>query len=197
MESPKERRERRRAAKRHAIRMAAVRIALDQGLEAATVEAISAAADISPRTFFNYFASKDDALVMQSPVSPDEMIEALEQRPLDEPVLRSLRIIAKARAEIFMPVFAGMEQFQELLRRHPELASRTAVTNQQKVMERVVDVIERRLGDGDRLRARLVMIGTFGATFSAVLEFLAGTTEGSIDELLDRAFDLLEGGLSA
>ncbi|NUR86843.1 MAG: TetR family transcriptional regulator [Nonomuraea sp.] len=196
MESPKERRERRRADKRHAIRMAAVRIALDQGLEAATVEAISAAADISPRTFFNYFASKDDALVMEGPVAPQEMISALAERPADEPVLSSMRAIAKERAEQIMPVFADMEQFQELLRRHPELAARRVVDDQQKVMESMVELITARLGTGERLRARLVLIATFGATFSAVQEFLGGTTEGSIEELIDRAFDLVEGGLT-
>jgi len=56
-------RERKRAETRQRIIDAALDLALKTGLEQATVEAISAAAGVSPRTFFNYFESKDDALV--------------------------------------------------------------------------------------------------------------------------------------
>ena len=56
-------RERKKAATRLAIERAAVEIACEQGYEAATAEAIAAKADVSLRTFFNYFPSKDVAIV--------------------------------------------------------------------------------------------------------------------------------------
>ena len=56
-------RERKRVETRHRIADAALDLTLEHGLEGATVEAISAAAGVSPRTFFNYFDSKDDALL--------------------------------------------------------------------------------------------------------------------------------------
>src|SRR6478736_8144712 len=56
-------RERKRVETRHRIADAAVDLTLEHGLDGATVEAISAAAGVSPRTFFNYFDSKDDALL--------------------------------------------------------------------------------------------------------------------------------------
>ena len=56
-------RERKKAETRLAIERAAVEIACDQGYEAATAEAIAAKAGVSLRTFFNYFPSKDIAIV--------------------------------------------------------------------------------------------------------------------------------------
>jgi AcrR family transcriptional regulator len=57
------RRERKRLATRRAIQRAVLTLACDRGIEKVTVEDISRAADVSPRTFFNYFSSKDAAMV--------------------------------------------------------------------------------------------------------------------------------------
>ena len=56
-------RERKKLQTRRTIRGAALDLAIELGLENLTVEAIADAANISPRTFFNYFAHKEDALV--------------------------------------------------------------------------------------------------------------------------------------
>jgi AcrR family transcriptional regulator len=65
-------RERKRVATRQAIQLAVLRLALDRGLEHVTVEEISRDADISPRTFFNYFVSKEAAIVGDAPTLLDE-----------------------------------------------------------------------------------------------------------------------------
>ncbi|MFC8081047.1 TetR family transcriptional regulator [Streptomyces sp. NPDC057307] len=57
-------RERKKQATRAALGEAAVRLAAEHGAENVTVEAISSAAGVSARTFFNYFDSHDDAFVM-------------------------------------------------------------------------------------------------------------------------------------
>jgi len=56
-------RERKRLATRREIQRAVLTLCTERGIDKITVEEISRWADISPRTFFNYFASKDAALV--------------------------------------------------------------------------------------------------------------------------------------
>lgn len=64
-------RARRRRETARDIHVAALRLAREHGFDAATVEAISAAAGIAPRTFFNYFPTKEDAVV-HGPFDLDE-----------------------------------------------------------------------------------------------------------------------------
>ncbi|MDJ0324419.1 TetR/AcrR family transcriptional regulator [Cryobacterium sp. PH31-AA6] len=56
-------RERKRLATRRAIQRAVLTLSCDRGIDKVTVEDISRVADVSPRTFFNYFSSKDAAMV--------------------------------------------------------------------------------------------------------------------------------------
>ncbi len=56
-------RARKQRATREAIHRAAVELALEHGPDGATVAAISDRANISTRTFFNYYPSKEDAIV--------------------------------------------------------------------------------------------------------------------------------------
>ena len=56
-------RERKRAQTRHRLEEAAIGLALRDGLDKVTIDAISERADVSPRTFFNYFDSKEDAIL--------------------------------------------------------------------------------------------------------------------------------------
>ena len=56
-------RDRKRLETRLRIEKAAVDIVIAEGLDGATVDMISERAEISPRTFFNYFDSKEDAIL--------------------------------------------------------------------------------------------------------------------------------------
>ena len=67
--SPLPLRERKKAETWAALHEAAASLALEHGVDQTTVEAIAASAGVSPRTFFNYFEVKEDAIVgLREPV---------------------------------------------------------------------------------------------------------------------------------
>jgi AcrR family transcriptional regulator len=84
-------RERTRRAVQAALSEAAQELFVTQGFEATTVDQIAAAAGISPRSFFRYFASKEDVVLGRYDLQSDDLAAALSARPLDEPVWDSLR----------------------------------------------------------------------------------------------------------
>jgi AcrR family transcriptional regulator len=56
-------RERKKQATREALRTAALRLALERGPENVRVDDIAEAAGVSPRTYNNYFSSREEAIV--------------------------------------------------------------------------------------------------------------------------------------
>jgi AcrR family transcriptional regulator len=67
-------RERKKVARREALIDATHRLVAERGLDAVTIEAICAEVGVSPRTFFNYFESKDDAVLGIGPWSLDQHV---------------------------------------------------------------------------------------------------------------------------
>lgn len=56
-------RERKRIETRNELEVATIALVMRDGLEQTTIEAISERANVSPRTFFNYFDSKEEAIL--------------------------------------------------------------------------------------------------------------------------------------
>ena len=74
-------RERKRARTRQAIIDAALRLFDERGFEHTTIADIAAAADIAPRTFFGYFASKEDVVFYDFEGFLDALAAQLAERP--------------------------------------------------------------------------------------------------------------------
>ena len=79
-------RERKKQATREALRLAALRLAVEKGWEQVRVEDIAAEAGVSTRTFNNYFASKDAAFLATAYDRGARMRAALAGRPAQEPL---------------------------------------------------------------------------------------------------------------
>jgi AcrR family transcriptional regulator len=92
-------RERKKQDTRAALRDAALHLTAARGLDAVTVEDIAEAADVSTRTFFNYFPSKEDAVIGLESAGMDLLIEALHARPADEEPLWTLQAVLRGLAE--------------------------------------------------------------------------------------------------
>jgi AcrR family transcriptional regulator len=115
-------RERKRIATRHAIQSAVLRLALDRGLEHVTVEDISREADISPRTFFNYFVSKEAAMAGDSPALLEEAgIQQFVSGGPSGDLLRDLGELIATAAETASESRETMLMRRDLHTRYPHL----------------------------------------------------------------------------
>ncbi|WP_089158125.1 TetR/AcrR family transcriptional regulator [Micromonospora sp. NBS 11-29] len=75
-------RERKKEATRQALRAAALRLAMERGPENVRVDDIAAAAGVSKRTYNNYFASREDAIVAAVTAEREARVAtALADRP--------------------------------------------------------------------------------------------------------------------
>lgn len=83
-------RERKKQATRAAISDAALRLAVERGFDNVLVEDIAAAADVSPRTFNNYFSSKQEAIVSRGLDRARRAADVLRERPAGEPLWEAL-----------------------------------------------------------------------------------------------------------
>src|SRR2546427_104330 len=107
-------RERKKADTRSAIARAALHLAIERGPDAVTVDAIAAAADVSPRTVFNYFGTKEEAILGFDPDRSLELGRAVIERPSRESPLAALRAV-------FIEIATGVPEAAEMSRARVQL----------------------------------------------------------------------------
>ena len=118
-------RERKRARTWTAIHLAAADAAARHArLSDITVEAIAEQAEVSPRTFFNYFRSKEDAVLgLCTPILDDAIAGDFCFSPGDDLVEKvAFLLLAVFRTANCRAI--GYDEYIALMDRHPELARR-------------------------------------------------------------------------
>jgi AcrR family transcriptional regulator len=189
-------RERKKAATRNALHEAALRLAAEHGLDRVSVDDIAARADVSPRTFFNYFATKDDAVLGLDPAGLRRTAQALADRPAGEPVVAAMRAVQREQA-------AEMARETELwplrlrvIEANPVLVGRL-VTHFGEADRALATAVAERTGtdvDADVLPTLLTL--TSGAVLRTALHrWLTGGFTDSLPRLVDEAWDLVSAGL--
>jgi AcrR family transcriptional regulator len=116
-------RERKKQKTRAAIQEHALRLFRDQGYAETTVQEIAAAAEISPATFFRYFPTKEDTIVLDrlDPV----MIELFRSQPPELGPTDALRAsIRQALDTLTEDEWALESERQQLVMNAPELRVR-------------------------------------------------------------------------
>jgi AcrR family transcriptional regulator len=90
-------RERKRLTTRQALGQAAIRLAVERGPGNVRREDIAAAVDVSPRTFSNYFSSKEEAIVSLAADRAAGVIAGLRERPARESLGKALATVFAAQ----------------------------------------------------------------------------------------------------
>ena len=119
------RRERKKRETRRALASAALRLASERGgPDQVTIEEIAEAADVSIRTFFNYFSSKEEAIIGWDPDGRAEVAAKLLGRPAEEPPLVAMRNVVHDLIH-GAPEWADERALRHrLVREHPSLLPR-------------------------------------------------------------------------
>lgn len=189
-------RERRKRLTAAELETAAFRLFGERGFDSVTVDDIAAEADVSRRTFFRYFASKEDVLLADHLVQLARLREAMAARPPDEPVLTALRNALLSMTTDFedrkeMIILRG-----RIMRDTPSLQARSLV-HQQAWENAMQEMVAERLGVDPvaDLRPGVVSATTLAAMRVAFTNWLTAGAEDDLIALTAEALDLLDGGL--
>lgn len=144
-------RERKKQRTRNALARAAIELFTSRGYEATTVDAIAARVDVSQRTFFRYFAGKEDAAFVIDELVEEHFAAAVRDRPAHEAPMEALRgatletweDLSQAVNEL-VPVELHMRMYQ-LVESTPALLS-GRLRRQARLDQRITDVVARREG---------------------------------------------------
>lgn len=153
-------RERKKQATREALRAAALRLAMERGPDRVRVEDIAEAAGVSPRTYNNYFASREQAIV--SAVTADRearIAAAVAARPAG---VRLADAVTEAVVE--QHENTGEREHQVLLLITTQTALRDAFLDTTAGIEpSLTEVIAERLGDAGAQTARVLAASVVAA----------------------------------
>jgi AcrR family transcriptional regulator len=197
-ESPPGLRERKKQQTRELIATSALELFSERGYDATTVADIAAAADVSERTVFGYFATKEDILFADHLALEHDLALALDERATGASALDTLRAFVVenvARLDEHARIRWELVRYDERLLSHQRM-------RQAAFGEVIAKAIAQDLGeDVDDLRPQLVTAAVVAA-FTATYEhrYRARSQSASRTQataVIDEAITFLRGGLDA
>ena len=195
-------RERKKLATRVAIRRAALDLFAERGFSHVTVEDIAAAADVSPRTFFNYFPSKEAVLFGADTGRAEELRARLVHDLPASSALEVLRVVLGERVRRIAEEVADLGddparwvRQMKTATADPQLRAAQAA-HMAQVEATFASALAERLGtDPERDPFPLMLASAAAGVLRATLTFwarLGGTVP--IDELTEAAYQALADG---
>ncbi|MEU5884662.1 TetR family transcriptional regulator [Spirillospora sp. NPDC047279] len=202
---PQGRRERKKQRTREALIDAAFDLFAEKGFDATTVEEIADAVDVSSRTFFRYFASKEDVALTFQEEQFQALLNALTARPPDEPVITAMRraVVGIMEAAERGELGFATERFDCMMTLMQDSTTLLAgsLEHAQKKQATLTRVVADRMGvdpAGD-LRPHVVAATAncaFRAAADMIQEYREACGDVSLAEAADQAFAIIEGGLN-
>lgn len=190
-------RERKKAMTRVALEDAALELFTRKGFDHTTVDEIADACNVSRRTFFRYFASKEDILSGDKEGHDEEMFRLIAARPADEPALESLRATLLALAADLEADRSRMVAKVRIINETPSLRS-AGLEHEQGTIDLVVEALARRseapVDDEARFRLRLVTQAAIGALRAAIDRWVANGAKEDLGGVAIEALDALAAG---
>ncbi|MDX2548877.1 TetR family transcriptional regulator [Streptomyces sp. WI04-05B] len=187
-------RERKKLKTWRSIRREAFRLFAEQGYDATSVDQIAAAAEVSQSTFFRYFPTKEDVVLMDE---YDSMLgDALGNRPVDEPIVDAVRhalsdslarLLASDREEL---LFRTRLTFSV-----PSIRARS-LEEQLQSQAAIAQLIAERTGrDGDDLEVKCVAAAIIAVLTTVIWHWVEHDGVGDLTALYDNQLALLSQGL--
>jgi AcrR family transcriptional regulator len=155
------RRERKRRQTRERIEKAAMELFLKRGFDRTTIEDITEAADVSKRSFFDYFPSKEEVVFAWQDLFADGLAAAVAARPVDEPIVK---VVEEALTSTIMAALDRQSlAVADLIRETPVLCARNQL-KYSKLEQKLTEALLARTDDDDseRLRIRLLSVVVIG-----------------------------------
>lgn len=193
-------RERKKQRTRDALIDAAFTLFERKGFESTTIDEIAEAVEVSPRTFFRYFASKEDVVLTFKDQQLELMLEGLASRPAEESVLTAMR---RAASEVVLACEAGeagfdpsrFEVLETLLETSPTLVARLVKQSTRKI-DKLVEMLADRMGvEPTDPRPILVASICMCAIQNAMTAWRAIEPDAKPSAMIDRVFELLAAGI--
>jgi AcrR family transcriptional regulator len=186
---PSSLRDRKKLQTRLALARAAMRLFEERGYAATSVEDIAAAANVSRRTFFRYFATKEEACIVDPQGKLAALHVALAEGPPGEPTITALRRgILALTAAYWEPDLVRAEA--RITEREPAIAA-AALAYQVRWEDRLAQEVADDLGvavDQDA-RPRVMAHATVAIMRAGVTAWLRGDVPGSPADVVGSTFD--------